>query len=171
MKETTIKKASKLTSPNPLSLICTRKEDGSTNLAAVSFWTYLAFDPGKIGFAMGFKAFTGKREWETGEAVLVIPGADLKDAVMQCGSSTGEKTDKIRKFGIEMEKLPGTEIQIPKHSKAAFHLSLDQIVEVGDHYLYICNVEAVYENIAEEAVFAWDGYSKIAPAKESTRWY
>lgn len=171
MKETTIKKASKLTSPNPLSLICTRKADGSTNLAAVSFWTYLAFNPGKIGFAMGFKSYTGKRMWETGEAVLVIPGADLKEAVIKCGSSTGENTDKVQKFSIEMEDLPGTKIQVPRHGKAAFHLKLDQIEEVGDHYLYICSVEQVFENIGEEALFAWEGYSKIAPAKEGTRWY
>ena len=35
-----------------------------------------------------------------------------------------------------------------------------------DHYLYICEVEKVYGNEAEGALFAWNGYSKTAPAKQ-----
>lgn len=37
--------------------------------------------------------------------------------------------------------------------------------ETGDHYLYICDVEQVYGNEAEEALFAWNGYSQVRPAK------
>lgn len=37
--------------------------------------------------------------------------------------------------------------------------------ETGDHYLYICDVEQVYGNEAEEALFAWNGYSQARPAK------
>ena len=36
MKEITLPKASQLTSPNPVTVVCTRKPDGSTNLATVS---------------------------------------------------------------------------------------------------------------------------------------
>ena len=32
MKEITLPKASKLTSPNPVTVVCTQKPDGSTNL-------------------------------------------------------------------------------------------------------------------------------------------
>ena len=40
MKEITLPKASQLTSPNPVTVVCTQKPDGSTNLATVSWWTY-----------------------------------------------------------------------------------------------------------------------------------
>ena len=36
MKEITLPKASQLTFPNPVTVVCTRKPDGSTNLATVS---------------------------------------------------------------------------------------------------------------------------------------
>lgn len=36
MKEITLPKASQLTSPNPVTVVCTQKPDGSTNLATVS---------------------------------------------------------------------------------------------------------------------------------------
>ncbi len=32
------------------------------------------------------------------------------------------------------------------------------------HYLYICDVEQVYGNEAEKALFAWNGYSEAAAA-------
>ena len=89
-------KASMMTSPNPLSLVCTKKEDGTTNIATVSWYTYLSYNPGMIGFAI--------------------------------------------------------------------QMTLKDYIEVGDHYLYICDVEQVYGNENEEALFAWNGYSKIASA-------
>lgn len=52
MKKIDLPFASKLTSPNPVSLVCTRKPDGSTNLATVSWWNYLSFNPNMIAFAM-----------------------------------------------------------------------------------------------------------------------
>lgn len=48
MKKIDLPFASKLTSPNPVSLVCTQKPDGSTNLATVSWWNYLSFNPNMI---------------------------------------------------------------------------------------------------------------------------
>ena len=43
-----------------------------------------------------------------------------------------------------MKKIEGTEIEIPKGTKVAMPLSLKEVVEAGDHYLYICHVDSVY---------------------------
>lgn len=59
MKEITLPKASQLTSPNPVTLVCTEKEDGTTNLAAVSWWTYLSYNPNMIAYAMAKTSFSG----------------------------------------------------------------------------------------------------------------
>ena len=47
MEKITLPKASVLTSPNPVTLVCTQKPDGSTNLATVSWRTYLSFNPSR----------------------------------------------------------------------------------------------------------------------------
>ena len=52
MKQINLPKASALTSPNPVTLVCTQKPDGSTNLATVSWWTYLSFNPSMIAYAI-----------------------------------------------------------------------------------------------------------------------
>ena len=167
MEKISLPKASNLTSPNPVTIVCTQKPDGSTNLATVSWWTYLSYNPGMIAYAMAKTSYSGEMVRSSKKVILTIPGAEIADAVMGCGMSTGRNTDKIAKLGIEMQAVPDSEIQIPLHSRVAIQCSLKEYHEVGDHYLYVCNVEQVYGNEAEEAVFAWNGYAKIAPAKQN----
>lgn len=167
MEKISLPKASNLTSPNPVTIVCTQKSDGSTNLATVSWWTYLSYNPGMIAYAMAKTSYSGEMVRNNKKVILTMPGAEIADEVMDCGMSTGRNTDKIAKFGIEMQEVPGSEIQIPLYSRVAIQCSLKEYHEVGDHYLYICNVEQVYGNETEEAVFAWNGYGKVAPAKQN----
>ena len=165
MEKITLPKASKLTSPNPVTIVCTQKPDGSTNLATVSWWTYLSFHPSMIAYAMAKTSYSGEMVRKNKKVILTIPGVAMADEVMGCGMSTGRDTDKIAKLGIEMQEVPDSDIQIPLHSRVAIQCSLKEFIETGDHYLYICNVEQVYGNEAEEAVYAWNGYAQIRPAK------
>ena len=165
MKKINLPQASGLTSPNPVTLVCTQKPDGSTNLATVSWWTYLSFNPCIIGYAMAKTSYSGEMVRENKKVILTIPGTAIAKAVVGCGSTTGRDTDKVNKFQVEMQKLPTSGIEIPLHSRVAIQCRLKEFVEVGDHYLYICDVEEVYGNEEEEAVFAWNGYSEIRSAK------
>ncbi len=165
MKEITLSQASKLTSPNPVTVVCTQKPDGSTNLAAVSWWTYLSYNPNMIAYAMAKTSYSGEIVRQTKKVVLTIPGAEMANAVLGCGSTTGRDTDKASRFGVELAEIEGCPIKIPVHSRVAVVCALKEYHEVGDHYLYICDVEQVFGNESEEALFAWNGYSQIRPAK------
>lgn len=90
---------------------------------------------------------------------------NIGDAVLCCGSTTGRDTDKVSKFNIELAEVEGSSIKIPVHSRVAIVCNLKEYHEAGDHYLYICDVEQVYGDEAEEALFAWNGYSQIRSAK------
>lgn len=165
MEKITLPKASNLTSPNPVTIVCTQKPDGKTNLATVSWWTYLSYNPGMIAYAMAKTSYSGEMVRNNKKVILTIPGAEIADEAMGCGMSTGRDTDKIVKLGIEMQEIPGSETQIPLHSRVAIVCSMKEFLEVGDHYLYICDVEQVYGNEAEEALFAWNGYAQLRTAK------
>lgn len=153
--------ASVLTSPNPVSLVCTKKDDGTTNVATVSWFTYLSFNPCMVGFAMAKTSYSGEMVRKNKKAILTIPGSELEDIVIKCGSSTGRNTEKAEKFNIKLESIENNDIQIPSNSKVAIELTLKEYIEVGDHYLYICNVGNVYGDKTKKALFAWNGYSKI----------
>lgn len=165
MKKINLPQASRLTSPNPVTVVCTEKPDGSTNLATVSWWTYLSFNPNMIAYAMAKTSYSGEMVRNNGKVILTIPGAEIADAVMGCGSTTGRDTDKAAKFDIALTNVEGSSIQIPVHSRVAIVCSLKEYHEVGDHYLYICDVEQVYGDESQEALFAWNGYSQLRPAK------
>lgn len=165
MKKINLPQASRLTSPNPVTVVCTEKPDGSINLATVSWWTYLSFNPNMIAYAMAKTSYSGEMVRNNRKVVLTIPGAEIADAVMGCGSTTGRDTDKAAKFDIALTNVEGSSIQIPAHSRVAIVCSLKEYREVGDHYLYICDVEQVYGDESEEALFAWNGYSQLRPAK------
>ena len=165
MNKINLPQAAKLTSPNPVSLVCTQKPDGSTNLATVSWWTYLSFNPNMIGYAMAKTSYSGEMVRNNKKVILTIPGTEIAEAVMGCGSTTGRDTDKVAQFGIELTEVEGSDIKIPVHSRVAIVCSMKEYHEVGDHYLYICDVEQVYGNEVEEGLFAWNGYSQVHPAK------
>lgn len=165
MNKISLPQASTLTSPNPVTLVCTQKPDGSTNLATVSWWTYLSYNPNMIAYAMAKTSYSGEMVRNNKKVIFTIPGVAIADEVIGCGMSTGRDTDKIAKLRIEMQEVPNSEIKIPFHSRVAIKCSLKEFIETGDHYLYICNVEDVYGNEQEEAVYAWNGYSQIRPAK------
>ena len=119
-----------------------------------------------IAYAMAKTSYSGEMVRNNKKVILTIPGAEMAEAVMGCGSTTGRNTDKAAKFGIELVDVENSAIQIPVHSRVAIQCSLKEYHEVGDHYLYICDVEQVYGNESEEALFAWNGYGEVAPAKQ-----
>ena len=166
MKEINIGQATAVTSPDPLVLVYTAKEDGSVNMAPVSFFMYASFDPPMLAFAMGKAANSGENIRRTGKAVLVAPGVSLKDAVMVYGSTSGRETDKLKEMPIALQSIQGSDIPIPEDARIAFVVSLAQTIDAGDHYLYLCNIDKMAADETKEALFAWDGYAKVAPAQE-----
>lgn len=164
MDKINLPQAAALTSPNPVTLVCTEKPDGTTNLATVSWWTYLSFNPNMIAYAMAKTSYSGEMVRNNKKVILTIPGAEIAQAVMGCGSTTGRDTDKATQFAIELSEVEGSSIKIPTHSRLAIQCRMKEYHEVGDHYLYICDVEQVYGDKSEEALFAWNGYGKVAPA-------
>ena len=112
MKKINLPQASRLTSPNPVTVVCTEKPDGSTNLATVSWWTYLSFNPNMIAYAMAKTSYSGEMVRNNGKVILTIPGAEIADAVMGCGSTTGRDTDKAAKFDIALTNVEGSSIQL-----------------------------------------------------------
>lgn len=166
MKEINIGQATAITSPDPLMLVCTTKEDGGLNMAPVSFFMYASFNPPMLAFAMGKASNSGENIRRTGKAVLAAPGISLKGAVMAWGSTNGGKTDKQKETPVALQSIDGSDIQIPEDSRIAFAVSLSQTIEAGDHYLYLCSVDRIVADDTKEALFAWDGYAKVAPAQE-----
>lgn len=154
------------TSPNPMTFICSKKADGKTNMATLSFWTYASTNPGKVVFSLNKGAYTLELLAKNNEVVIAVPGAELAGALIACGTSSGRDTDKVEKFNIAMQKLDGTEICVPELTRLAIVAKVNSTVDADDHILHICDVTTVYADDSVEAVFSWNGYAELAPAQK-----
>ena len=153
MKEIKIEQAPVFTSPNLMTFICSKKADGKTNMATLAFWTYASTNPLEL---------LAKNK----EVVIAVPGVSLAGALIACGTSSGRDTDKVEKFGVAMQKLGGTDIEVPKDIRLAIVASVCETVDADDHVLHICNVKNVYADESVDAVFGWKGYGEFAAAQK-----
>lgn len=158
MERITITEAEKKTSPNSISLICTKAADGSTNLTTVSWWTYLSNHPPMIGFAVSKKSYCFECLTSNKQVVLSIPGKSIAAEAYKCGCFSGRDINKSEIFEI---KLIGNDIKFPEHSKLAFKCIVENYVSAGDHMFFICKILDIFYNKSETQIYAWDGYSYL----------
>lgn len=164
MKEINFGQGAALTAPAPLVLVCTQKRDGRLNMAPVSFFMFASFNPPMLAFAMGRASNTGENLRRTGKAVIAVPGSSLSKTVMVYGSVSGAAEDKLARTPCQLQSIDGG-IDVPADCRAAFTVSLAQTIEAGDHYLYLCNADGAFGDETKRALFAWQGYTKAAPAE------
>ena len=163
MEQITISQAQKHTSPNPIALVCTQKPDGSSNLAAVSWWTYLSNKPPVLGFALSNKGYTGELLRQSKQVVLALPGTALAKEAFLCGCCSGRDTNKAEKYAIALESVPGSPVLAPRHSKLVFACQLESTAPAGDHTVYICAIDNIYYRDSETQLFSWEGYADLRP--------
>lgn len=166
MKEIKIAQAPVFSSPNPMTFICSQKEDGKTNMATLAFWTFASTNPGKIIFSLNKGAYTLELLKKNSEVVVALPGIEIADKLIACGTSSGRDTNKIEKFGIEMQKLDGTSISVPKHTRLAFVGSVCETLDADDHIVHLCDIRKVYVDESVDGTFGWNGYAEFSTAKK-----
>lgn len=157
MNKINISNAPAYTSPNSMTLICTEKPDGSTNLATLAFWAFASTNPGKIMFSLNKGAYSLELLAEKKEVVLAIPGVELTGALIGCGTCSGRDTDKAAKVGLTMQEVEGTNIKAPVPCKLLIHATVAQTMDADDHVVHLCDVKGVYGDEDVDAVFGWKG--------------
>ena len=161
MEHVTISDAQKITSPNPFTLVTVKKEDGTTNVMALSWWTYVSNHPATVCVCTSDRGLTGTLIRETGEFCLSMPDESIKDAAFSCGTCSGRDRDKAAEFGIEFED--GETVSVPhvKNSALVLECKLTNTVSAGDHTMYIAEVTGILADRDRRPVFAADGYRRL----------
>ena len=171
MKKIDISNAPAYTSPNSMTLLCTEKPDGSTNLATLAFWAFASTNPGKIMFSLNKGAYSLELLAEKKEVILAIPGVELTSALIGCGTCSGRDTDKASKVGLTMQEVEGTNIKAPVPCKLLIHATVAQTMDADDHVVHLCDVKGVYgdEDVDAAAVCGWSPCG-LRWQYENTRW-
>lgn len=161
MREMTIGQAQKVTSPNPFCLIGTLRPDGGTNLAAISWWNYLSNRVPALTVAISTRAYSNELIKHTGMFTLNVVSEGMERTAFLCGTTTGRNVDKSAEYGIDL--VPGGEGEpcAVSGSAVTFFCRVREYVDVGDHTLFIANIQRIAGEPGKKALFAVDGYSAL----------
>lgn len=96
--------------PGPVILLSTA---GKTrpNVMTMSWQTMLDFEPPLIGCVISDRNHSFKLLQAAKDCVLNIPTAELAEQVVQCGNSSGARTDKFKKF--KLTAVPAKRVSAP----------------------------------------------------------
>ena len=161
MEKITIGQAQKMTSPNPFALLTVQKPDGKTTVMAISWWNYASNHPATVVACLSSKGYSGQCIRESGHFGLSVVGAQLKDAALRAGTCSGRDMDKAAELGIPLEKQEGFSQEMVSGSRMWLSCKLKDTLTVGDHVLYVGEVEAALGDPAVEGLFAWEGYGRL----------
>ena len=117
-------------------------------------------------FSLNKGAYSIELLAEKKEVVLAIPGVELTDALIGCGTCSGRDTDKAAKVGLTMQEVEGTNIKAPVPCKLYIHATVAQTMDADDHVVHLCDVKGVYGDEDVDAVFGWKGYAEFAAAQQ-----
>jgi len=157
----TIGQAQKLSAPAPFALVSVQKEDGSTNLMAASWWTWLSNHPPMLGVCLSNKGMSGALIARSGEFALSLVGEALKEPALSCGHCHGFDRDKAAEFGIPLMPGAAVQAQVVAGSRVIIECRLVSTAPAGDHTFYIGEILSVRGDAAVPQLFAYDGYARL----------
>lgn len=159
----TIGAAQKLTSPNPFALLVVRKPDGSSNVMAVSWWTYTSNHPASLAVCLSKKGYSGSCIEAEGRFSVNIVADALRQAAFQCGTCSGRTHDKAAEFEIPLAE-DASGVCYVDASRVSFFCKLTNAVPVGDHVLYLAEIEKIVGDDTVRGLYAWNGYGSLGTA-------
>ncbi len=151
----------RLTSPNPFALVSANKPDGTTNLMALSWWTYVSNKPATIAVCLSKKGYTGELIQKSREFGLSVVDESLKEAAFACGTCSGRTENKPEKFGIKLMEPAVIATRLVRAHRAALECRLTDVLEVADHCIYVAEVVETHCDPDKKQLFAMNGYARL----------
>lgn len=119
------------------------------NAIALGWKMTTSHQPPMVAISIAPQRYSHDVIHETGEFVLSIPGEDMAEAVMFCGTRSGRNIDKFQEAGLTA--LPAKEVKAPLVGEALANLECKVRGELktGDHTIFAGEIVAghVAENL------------------------
>lgn len=166
----TIAEAQKLLSPNPFALVTSLKEDGQTNIMALSWWMFVSNNAPTLAIATSSRGYTSRCIERTGEFGLCFAGAELKDQALLCGGCSGRNTDKANAFGIALMDARTIKPQLVRGCRVMFECVTQSTVSVEDHTVTFARIVDVHgDPRIGGQLYALDGYQRLDSIRMTDR--
>ena len=110
------------------------------NLITLCFNMHSSYKPAMMAFAVWRNAYTHGLLEVARECVLAVPGEELVEPVMYCGTRTGADCNKWSECGLTPH--PSEQINVPgvRECIANIELVIERTIDSGDHQLVLGRV-------------------------------
>lgn len=152
----------RITSPHPFALVSSLKDDGSTNLMAISWWSFASNQPASLIVCLSQKGYSGKCIEKTGQFSLNIVNETLKESAFRCGTCSGATMDKAATFNIALTPARQIQPMLVKDSIVSLECLVTEKMLVGDHILFAAVIEDAHIRESETPhLYTFDGYARL----------
>lgn len=145
-------------------VLVTANSNGRDNIITLAMVHMFSFSPPLIGIGVAPKRHSYRMVRESGEFAVNVPGKELLEQVLFCGTKSGRDTDKFRETGLTPVK--GEKISAPLIAECPLNMECKVVreIETGDHVWFIGEVKAVHmdENYNKEDIITyWGGEFRL----------
>lgn len=137
----------------PSVFVVSLDQDGRPNIMACGWNVKLSYEPPLIGIALKKTGYSGKLITATKEFVVAVPTLQMEEQLMYAGSVSGADEDKFNKLNFHTQSATKVSVPILTDARANYECKLQQIKEVGDHYLYVGEIVAAYYDSGQDQLF------------------
>ncbi len=129
-------------SPSRVVLAVSADKNGRANIIALGWKMFTSFKPLMVAISVGKTRYSHKLISETGEFVLAVPGEDMAEEVLYCGTHSGRYVDKFKETGLT--PMPASKVKPPliKECIVNMECKVTGILDTGDHTIFAGEVLA-----------------------------
>ena len=138
------------TPPERVVLVTSTDLAGKPNIISVGWKMRASVNPPVFAIGLGKKSHSGQNILASREFVLAVPGGDLAEAVMYCGTRSGRDADKFRDTGLTATPAKAVKAPLVAECLANLECQVIAVQEIGDHRVFFGQVVACWTSEREE---------------------
>ncbi|WP_342664044.1 flavin reductase family protein [Peribacillus kribbensis] len=126
--------------------IVTSRSNGTQNLMAAAWHTYLGMEPPTYGVSIGRARHTYNLIAESGVFAVNFLPAHLSEWIQLIGTTSGRDIDKFKKFGIPYQDGLQVDVPILQDAYFAYECKVTDVRTHGDHELFSGEILQTYKD-------------------------
>lgn len=141
--ERTVWRPGNMLYPVPAVMVTCRKPDEKANIITIAWTGTICSDPAMVYISVRPERYSHDIIKETGEFVINLVSENMIGSCDWCGVRSGRDYDKFKETGLT--EVPSEKVLPPTiaESPVAIECTVDQMLHLGTHDMFIAKVEAV----------------------------
>lgn len=135
--------------PERVVLVTSTDPAGKPNIISVGWKMRASVTPPVFAIGLGKTSHSGQNILASQEFVLAVPGGDLAEAVMYCGTRSGRDVDKFRDTGLTPAPAKAVKASLIAECLANLECRVIAVQEIGDHRVFFGEVVACWTSERE----------------------